>query len=100
MPESKPKLQVDLESLGLNEGAAVLLRRALGQLARGEYLEVRGNSAGLSEHLAAWCRKEGHRCGEVQGAPGTYRIEAGGAVALIATSRTEVCESAEPAWAR
>jgi TusA-related sulfurtransferase len=98
MPESKPKLQVDLENLALNEGAAVLLRRALEQLARGEHLEVRGDSAGLSEHLAAWCRREGHRCDEVQGAAGTYRIEASGAVASIATSRTEVCESAEPAW--
>jgi TusA-related sulfurtransferase len=98
MPESKPKIQVHLEDLALNEGAAVLLRRAVGQLARGEYLEVRGASAGLSEHLAAWCRKEGHRCSEVQGAAGTYRIEAGGGVAAIATSRMDVCESAEPAW--
>jgi len=98
MPNSKPKLQLDLQDLAPNEGALVLLRRALGQLAAGECLELHGDSAGLSEQLAAWCRKEGHRCETIQGLAGTYRIEAGGRVASVATSRFDVSETADPAW--
>jgi TusA-related sulfurtransferase len=98
MPESKPKAEVELEDLALNEGAVVLLRRALGLLAPGEHLEVRGDSAGLREHLAAWCRKEGHRCEALQGAAGMWRIEARGGAASVATSRFEPSEGADPAW--
>lgn len=98
MPDSKPELQLNLQDLELHEGAAVLLRRALGQLARGEHLEVHGHSAGLSEQLAAWCRKHGHSCETSQGPAGMYRIEAGGGAASVATSRFEVNETADPAW--
>jgi hypothetical protein len=41
MPERIPKAQLDIEDLAIHEGAPVLLRRALTQLAAGELLEVR-----------------------------------------------------------
>ncbi len=76
VPETKPKRQLDLENLALHEGAPVLLRRALAELGAGQWLEVRGDSAELAEHLSAWCRKEGHRCESQQGAKDLYRIQA------------------------
>jgi hypothetical protein len=98
MPDSTPRQQLDLEDLALHEGATVLLRRALAQLHAGDWFEVRGDSAQLAEQLAAWCRKEGHRCEPKLGVAGVYRIQSGGLVPSIATSRTQVCEKADPAW--
>ena len=98
MPETKPKRQLDLENLALHEGAPVLLRRALAELGAGQWLEVRGDSAELAEHLSTWCRKEGHRCESQQGAKGLYRIQAAAAAPSLTTSRAEVSETAEPSW--
>src|SRR5271169_3469106 len=98
MPDSTHKHQLKLEDLALYEGAAVLLRRALTQLAQGEWLEVQGDSAELAEHLSAWCRKEGHRLETAQGATRTYRIEASAATPVTSTSRSEVSETADPHW--
>ena len=98
MPDTKPKQQLDLEDLALHEGATVLLRRALAQLGSGRWLEVRGDSAELAEHLAAWCRKEGHRLQSQQGVKGGYRIQAAAIEPLQIISRSEVSEIAEPGW--
>ena len=98
MPDSTAKQQLDLEDLEPHEGAAVLLRRALGQLRAGDWFEVRGDSAQLGEQLAAWCRKEGHRCEPKPGVAGVYRIQSAGLVPSIATSRTQIAETADPAW--
>lgn len=98
MPVSTPRHSVDLEDLALHDGAAVLLRRALAQLREGEALEVRGGSPELAEQLAAWCRKQGHRCEPKQGVPGIFCIESAGAAPLIRTWRTEIAETADTAW--
>ena len=98
MADSTPKQQLDLEDLALHEGATVLLRRTLAQLRAGDWFEVRGDSPQLAEQLAAWCRKEGHRCEPKVGVAGVYRIESGGPQPSIATSPIQVCETADPAW--
>jgi TusA-related sulfurtransferase len=98
MPETKAKELLDLEDLALEQGATVLLRLKLGQMAAGEWLEVRGDSTELAEGLAAWCRKQGHRCELVQGVAHTYRIEASASGPLMLTSKAEVNESADSAW--
>ena len=98
MPDTKPKRQLNLEDLALHEGATVLLRRTLAKLGSGEWLEVRGDSPELAEHLAAWCRKEGHRLDSLKGVKGGYRIQAAVAVPSRFTSRLEVSEIAEPSW--
>ncbi len=98
MPEPKARELLDLEDLALHEGATVLLRLKLAQLAAGEWLEVRGDSAELAEGLTAWCRKEGHRCERAQGVAHTYRIEASAGIPATSTSRMEIRESAEPSW--
>jgi TusA-related sulfurtransferase len=57
---------IDIESLGLDEGALLLIRRALAELPVGGSLQVRGHAPHWALHLAAWCRQQGH---EVQTAP-------------------------------
>ena len=53
-------LTIDIEFLGLDEGARLLIRRALADLPVGDALEVRGTAAEWDLHLRAWCRQQGH----------------------------------------
>lgn len=52
--------EIDLEDLGLDGGASVLLRLALQPLAPGARLSVRGRAPALGVHLLAFARAEGH----------------------------------------
>jgi len=52
--------QLDLEGLGLDEGATLLLRHALAGLRAGDALDVRGSARELAVHLRAFARAEGH----------------------------------------
>ncbi|HEV2311269.1 MAG TPA: ferritin-like domain-containing protein, partial [Acidimicrobiia bacterium] len=52
---------IDLEDLGLDRGAGVLLERALAPLAPGERLTVKGRDPDLTIQLGAWCRRRGDR---------------------------------------
>ncbi|MGH3914178.1 MAG: sulfurtransferase TusA family protein, partial [Pseudonocardiaceae bacterium] len=51
---------LDLEDLGFEQGAHLLLRRALQHVPVGGRLRVIGRDPLLSVHLAVWCRREGH----------------------------------------
>ena len=51
---------IDIEALGLDQGALLLIRRALAALLEGEVLRVRGRAPAWDAHLAAWCRQQGH----------------------------------------
>jgi hypothetical protein len=51
---------LDLEGLGFEEGAHLLLKRALAALPAGGRLFVRGRHPALPVHLRAWCRSHGH----------------------------------------
>ena len=51
---------IDLEGLGLAQGAHLLLQRALRQLPVGGRLTVAGRDPPLAVHLAAWCRERGY----------------------------------------
>lgn len=51
---------IDTEALGLDEGALLLVRRALAQVPVGGYLCVRGHAPNWELHLTAWCRQQGH----------------------------------------
>jgi hypothetical protein len=52
---------IDLEDLGFDRGAGVLLDRALAPLAPGDRLTVRGRHPDLTVQLGAWCRGRGDR---------------------------------------
>ncbi|MFO1400842.1 MAG: ferritin-like domain-containing protein [Steroidobacteraceae bacterium] len=51
---------IDIEGLGLDEGALLLVRRALAELPVGGHLRVRGRAPHWDLHLATWCRQQGH----------------------------------------
>jgi hypothetical protein len=53
--------QLDLGPLGMDRGAHLLVKNALGKLRPGDELEVSGTCRNLNLHLATWCRTQGHR---------------------------------------
>lgn len=57
---ASPIPTIDIESLGLDQGALLLIRRALAERPVGGELRVRGNSPDWRMHLEAWCRSQGH----------------------------------------
>ncbi|GAA5003808.1 ferritin-like domain-containing protein [Streptomyces hyderabadensis] len=60
---------IDLESLTLDNGGHLLVRRALGTLRPGERLTVRGAHPELPLQLGAWARSRGHRVDHEAPAP-------------------------------
>lgn len=70
-----PAPDVDLESLGFDAGAHLLVRLALDSVAPGEAVHVRGSHADLERHLRAWCRQMGHT--EPQAQADGWRVERG-----------------------
>ncbi|SOD25094.1 P-aminobenzoate N-oxygenase AurF [Variovorax sp. YR752] len=57
---ASPTPTIDIESLGLDQGALLLIRRALAERPVGGELRVRGQSPDWQMHLEAWCRSQGH----------------------------------------
>lgn len=57
---TSPQATIDIESLGLDQGAQLLIKRALGQIDVGSTLRVDGNAPDWQTHLLAWCRQYGH----------------------------------------
>ncbi len=55
-----PQPTINIESLGLDQGAHLLIRRALAALAVGDTLRVTGSAPDWDMHLLAWCRSNGH----------------------------------------
>lgn len=53
-------MRLDLESLGLDEGGDLLVKRALRRLGEGEGLEVVGTHEELALQLRGWARAMGH----------------------------------------
>ncbi|MFJ3639590.1 ferritin-like domain-containing protein [Streptomyces sp. NPDC090108] len=70
---------VDLGVLSFEQGAHLLLDRALRQAPPGTRVEVLGTDPALLPHLAAWCRHEGHelRAADPGEAPVVARVRAG-----------------------
>ncbi len=51
---------IDIENLGLDAGAHLLIKCGLGAIPPGSSLRVVGSSPGWEVQLAAWCRAQGH----------------------------------------
>ncbi len=58
--ETSPTPIIDIEQLSFEQGAHLLLKRALAQIPVGGRIGVRGRSPELPVHLRAWCRAQGH----------------------------------------
>ena len=54
-------MRLALDDLGLNEGAHLLLKRALAAVAVGDVVHVEGSAPELAVHLRGWCRSQGHQ---------------------------------------
>jgi hypothetical protein len=100
---------IDLEALGFENGASLLIRRALRGLDPGTKLTVRGQAPGLRLHLGAWCRQHGHAVAyDESSSPGVTlaTITAGsaeasrwaGAVRAGGPSFTGIVDAAEDTW--
>jgi hypothetical protein len=82
--------RVALGTLGLDGGGALLLKRALRQVAAGAGVRVEGTAPDLGVHLAAWCRAHALPC--TAEAPGTWVVQrppAGAAGPLWLEARPE-----------
>src|SRR5262245_14993805 len=51
---------IDIEGLGFDAGAHLLIQHALAALAQGQSLRVRGTAPGWDVQLEEWCRSQGH----------------------------------------
>ena len=53
---------IDIEQLGLDAGAHLLVKHGLRAVPPGGVLGVTGSLPGWEAQLSAWCRSQGHQC--------------------------------------
>jgi hypothetical protein len=58
--EKSPTRIIDIKDLAFDQGAHLLINRALADTAVGERLGIRGRAPELAIHLRGWCRAQGH----------------------------------------
>lgn len=97
---------IDIEDLGFDAGAHLLVKHALAHVAVGGRLRVTGQGAGWQAPLAHWCRSQGHAIS----LEGEAAVIARGSAQTgrwrdaLATGRSDphvpgaVLEQAEPGW--
>lgn len=51
---------IDIEDLGFDRGAHLLIKKALADVSAGEMIGVRGSAPDVAVHLRGWCRSQGH----------------------------------------
>jgi hypothetical protein len=58
--EESPIRIIDIKGLAFDQGAHLLINKALADIAVGERLGIRGGAPELAIHLRGWCRAQGH----------------------------------------
>src|SRR6267142_2158765 len=58
--ETSPSQIIDIEDLGFDRGAHLLIKKALAEVPVGGRIGVRGRAPELAVHLRSWCRAQGH----------------------------------------
>jgi len=58
--ETSPSRIIDIEDLGFDRGAHILIKKALADIPVGEKIGVRGCAPDVAVHLRGWCRSQGH----------------------------------------
>jgi hypothetical protein len=58
--ETSPSQIIDIEDLGFDRGAHLLIKKALADIPVGERIGVRGCAPDVAVHLRGWCRAQGH----------------------------------------
>jgi hypothetical protein len=81
-------MPIDLDDLGFDRGAHILVQRGLAGLPVGGAIDVRGRDPHFALHATTWCREEGHRC-EVVGTTdgGAYEVRIVKGTASVARAR-------------
>jgi hypothetical protein len=51
---------IDIENLGFDSGAHILVNQGLNSILPGQEIEIRGTASEWSTQVAAWCRLQGH----------------------------------------
>lgn len=75
---TSPSRHIDIEALGFDAGAHLLVKHALASLPVGGVLGVRGASPAWGIQLADWCRSQGHGFEAPGDASGEARVTRGG----------------------
>ncbi|MGZ3743962.1 MAG: ferritin-like domain-containing protein [Pseudobdellovibrionaceae bacterium] len=93
---------IDIEDLGFDQGAHLLVKRGLAALPVGGELRVQGSAPHWQVQLSAWCREQGHLV--------SFQTEGQKSLAIIhrgsleserwkeAEKITSIAEEAQPAW--
>jgi hypothetical protein len=90
---------IDLEGLGLDSGAHLLIDHALGGLRPGETLRIRGHHPALAVQLSAWSRSEGHLFGpDLTVVKGSADAERWAHAERAGEAAATVAERAKPEW--
>jgi hypothetical protein len=58
--ETSPSQIIDIEDLGFDRGAHLLIKKALADVPVGQKLGIMGCAPDLAAHLRGWCRSQGH----------------------------------------
>ncbi|NML45147.1 ferritin-like domain-containing protein [Ramlibacter sp. G-1-2-2] len=59
-PDASPRATIAIDALGMDQGAHLLVKRALAEVQPGETLRVDGSGPHWDVPLLAWCRQHGH----------------------------------------
>lgn len=82
--ETSPSQIIDIEALGFDQGAHLLIKKALAEIPVGEKIGVRGYAPDVSVHLRGWCRAQGHEIIWPEDGQGKDEIRQPGGSPLIA----------------
>jgi hypothetical protein len=88
---------VELDGLGFDAGAHVLVKLALDQRRAGAAIVVRGRHPELAHHLNVWCRQHGHRIHDLVDDSGITAVVERGAASGAAWRGAVVCGDASAA---
>ncbi|HEX8492474.1 MAG TPA: hypothetical protein VF658_06505 [Pyrinomonadaceae bacterium] len=83
-PETSPSQIIDIEDLGFDRGAHLLLKKALADIPVGEKIGVRGRAPDMAVHLRGWCRAQGHEIAWPERGSTSEEIHQPGAFPLVA----------------
>jgi hypothetical protein len=82
--ETSPSRVIDIEALGFDRGAHLLIKRALADVPVGGKVGVRGSDPDVAVHLRGWCRSQGHEIVPPENGPAGYEFDAPGVSPLVA----------------
>ena len=81
---TSPSVVIDIEDLGFDRGAHLLLKKALADIPVGGKICVRGRAPDVAVHLRGWCRSQGHEIIWPENGPDAEEAQPPGVSPLVA----------------